>query len=91
MKIICRTQTKMSLYVLQDDEVLHWDDRGMVIGEPAWLIVSDCPTDSISIYEGAAAPADWCGGKYLFDGFTWAVSPDWVEPLPPTPESEPQP
>lgn len=90
MKIITRTSSNMSLYVLSEDETLTWDDRGMVIGSPEWLIVSDCPADSVTVFDNITPPDDWRGGKYLFDGKAWKVNPDWVEPQP-TPEPEPEP
>jgi hypothetical protein len=88
MKIVTRTSSTMSLFVLNDDEVLTWDDRGMIIGSPEWMIVPDCPAETVTIFDNISSPEDWEGGKYLFDGTTWTISPKWVEP---TPEPEPEP
>ena len=80
MKIVTRKESNMSLFVLNDDEVLSWSDQGMVIGEPAWLIVPDCPQESVTVYTGVDAPADWIGSKFLFDGSAWSIDPNWEPP-----------
>lgn len=71
-----------SLYLLADDEVVVLTPENITVGEPPKFIIADCNSTNTTLYEGVTGPADWVGGKYLFDGTTWTVNPDWVEPDP---------
>ena len=33
-----------------------------------------------TVHENVNAPADWFGGKYSFNGTTWAEVAGWVDP-----------
>jgi hypothetical protein len=71
----------ISLYVFDDSEVLKIGNKKTVVGEPVKLIIMDCGSNNSNMHTDVTPPADWQGGKYLFDGTTWTLNPDWSENL----------
>lgn len=77
-----KTLTKggVSLYLLDDAEVISITSENITVGEPAKFIIADCNSGNITLHEGVTAPADWSGWKYLFNGTDWTQNPDWIDP-----------
>lgn len=44
------------------------------------LTIADCSSNNSQAYTDVTPPEDWVGNKYLFDGVTWSVNPDWIDP-----------
>jgi len=44
------------------------------------FIIGDMNSSNATIHTGATPPADWQGGRYTFDGTTWAELAGWVDP-----------
>ena len=36
--------------------------------------------DKVSLYENVEAPEDWRAGKYTYDGTSWSLNSNWVDP-----------
>lgn len=70
-----------SIYIFDDAEVLDITSDGIQVGEPARLIIGDCSSSDTTLYTDVTPPADWAGHKYFFDGTTWTLNPDWVDPV----------
>lgn len=81
MKTIVRRGTNVSLYLVADDVPVTVGDSITYIGGSVDTHVCDCRADDAVLHEGATAPDDWKGCKYLFDGATWSPNPDWVAPI----------
>jgi hypothetical protein len=43
-------------------------------------IICDMNSSNSTVHTGVTQPADWRGGKYLFDGTTWTSNPNYTEP-----------
>ena len=80
MKTIVETATSLSKYLLADDVVVSLNADHIVVGDPPKFIVADLNAGNSVAYEGVTAPADWAGNKYAFDGTSWELNPDWVDP-----------
>ena len=87
MKTLIRKHSNVSLYLLADDVPVNIGNSTIYIGGAVDTYVCDCNLDNTVLHENITAPDDWKGCKYLFDGTTWALNPDWAEPTPPTPAS----
>ena len=80
MKTIIETNTNLSKYLLADDVVVTLNANTIIVGEPPQFIVADLNAGNAVVYEGVTAPADWIGNKYTFDGSSWTLNPNWIEP-----------
>ena len=81
MKTIVETSTGLSKYLLADDVTIVSNAENIVVGDPAQFIIGDLNSGTVTITENVTnAPADWSGNKYTFDGTTWTLNPDWVDP-----------
>ena len=81
MKTIVETSTGLSKYLLADDVTIVSNADNIVVGDPAQFIIGDLNAGTGTITENVTnAPADWSGNKYTFDGTTWTLNPDWVDP-----------
>ena len=79
MKTIVRTETNESLYLFSDDEYLLCETDKITVGNPVQYKIADCNNTNTIVYTAVTAPDDWVGCKYLFDGTTWAVNPDYIQ------------
>ena len=81
MKTIVETATKLSKYLLADDVAITATADNITVGDPAQFIIGDLNSGNATITENVTnAPSDWTGNKYFFDGTTWTLNPDWVDP-----------
>lgn len=81
MKTIVETSTSISKYLLADDVTITATEDNITVGDPAQFIISDLNSGTVTIIENVTnAPADWTGNKYTFDGTTWELNPDWIDP-----------
>ena len=81
MKTIVETATGLSKYLLADDVTIVSNADNIVVGDPAQFIIGDLNSGNVTITENVTnSPADWSGNKYFFDGTTWTLNPDWVDP-----------
>ena len=80
MKTLVRSPLGVSTFIFDDSEVVSILGTHTVIGEPANLIVCDLNNLNARVFENVTPPEDWFACKYLFDGTTWTLNPDWVDP-----------
>ena len=81
MKTIVETATGLSKYLLADDVAIVSNADNIVVGDPAKFIIGDLNSTTVTITENVTnSPEDWSGNKYFFDGTTWTLNPDWVDP-----------
>jgi len=81
MKTIVETSTGLSKYLFDDDVTIVSNAENIAVGDPAQFIISDMNSTTVTITENVTnAPADWSGNKYTFDGTTWTLNPNWVDP-----------
>lgn len=81
MKTIVRTDDAISIYLFDDEAEITLFNTQVVIGNAVNLIIADCNSDNVVVYEGVTAPEDWRGWKYTFDGSEWALNPDYIDPV----------
>jgi len=81
MKVITETSTQLAKYALADDETIVSTADNLQIGDPVKFIVADLNSTTVTITDNVTnVPADWIGNKYTFDGTTWTLNPNWVDP-----------
>lgn len=83
MKTIVRNDNGVSLYRFPDETPISAFEDRIDVGMPIFLIVADCNSDNVTVYDDVTPPDDWSACKYTFDGTDWALNPDWVEPQTP--------
>lgn len=71
----------VSLYLFADDKSLSIEKDSIVVGDPLEFIILDCNSSNTVLVENVSAPADWVGGKYVFDNGVWSINIHWVDPV----------
>ena len=89
MKALVRKESNIALYLFSDSETVAVAGDKTVIGDPATLIIADCTTENVTLFEGVDEPSEWSGHKYLYtaDG-GWESNPDYVAPEDPADPAE---
>ena len=89
MKALVRKESNIALYLFSDSETVTVSGDKTVIGDPATLIIADCTTENVTLFEGIDEPSEWAGHKYLYtaDG-GWASNSDYVAPEDPADPTE---
>ena len=80
MKTITRNEDNISIWLFADDKVLDVQSDKIIVGDPEELIIADCNSNNVTVHENVTEPDDWYGWKYFYDGTTWTLNPDWVDP-----------
>ena len=81
MKTIVETSSGLSKYLLADDVTITAIADNITVGDPAQFIIGDLNSTTVTVTDNVTnAPDDWSGNKYTFDGTTWTLNPDWVDP-----------
>ena len=81
MKTIVETSSNLSKYLLADDVTITATADNITVGDPAQFIIGDLNSTTVTVTDNVTnAPADWSGNKYFYDGATWTLDPDWVDP-----------
>lgn len=83
MKTIVRNDNGVSLYRFPDETPISVFEDHIDVGLPIFLIVADCNSDNVTVYDDVTPPDDWFACKYTFKKAKWALNPDWVEPQTP--------
>ena len=79
-KTITFNESNISAYLYDDAVPVAVESNRLVVGNPAERIIADMNSGNSTVHENVTAPADWFGGKYLFDGTTWTEVDGWVHP-----------
>ena len=81
MKTIVETSSGLSKYLLADDVTIIATAQDITVGDPAQFIIGDLNSTTVTVTDNVTnAPDDWTGNKYFFDGTTWTLNPDWIDP-----------
>lgn len=89
MKTIVTNSDNASRYVEEDSQTITLSADNIVIGSPAENIICDLNNTNSTLYTDVTnVPEDWVNFKYLFDGTTWTLNPNWVAKDPDEPDEE---
>ena len=80
MKTITRNEDNISIWMFADDKALDVQSDKIIVGNPEELIIGDCNSSNVTVHENVTEPDDWYGWKYFYDGTTWTLNSDWVDP-----------
>jgi hypothetical protein len=80
MKTITRNEDNISIWMFADDKALDVQSDKIIVGDPEELIIGDCNSSNVTVHENVTEPDDWFGWKYFYDGTTWTLNSDWVDP-----------
>lgn len=80
MKTITRNEDNISIWMFADNKALDVQSDKIIVGDPEELIIGDCNSSNVTVHENVTEPDDWYGWKYFYDGTTWTLNPDWVDP-----------
>lgn len=80
MKTLVSRKNGLSLYIFNDDVYVEPNSAQVNVGEPLEFSIADCNAFNAALHENVTPPEDWAGCKYLFDGATWTLNPNWVDP-----------
>jgi len=85
MKTITHNGSNISAYRFADDDEITATEKNIVLADTTEFddpfIIGDMNTSNSTIHTGVTLPEDWVGGKYIFDGTSWSLNPDWSEPI----------
>jgi hypothetical protein len=77
MKTITFNATNISAYIFDDSADIVSTDTEITCPN---FIIGDLNSTNATVHNGVTPPDDWQGGNYLFDGATWTLTPDWIDP-----------
>ncbi len=77
MKTIVETATGLSKYIFENSDSITM--RKTKINTPNFII-GDLNSTNALLHTGVTPPDDWIGNKYTFDGTSWTINPNWVDP-----------
>jgi len=80
MKTLCFSESTVSGFLFSDDQVVDVTPENTIVGNPVEFIVGVMNSNNSTLWEGVQAPTDWAGCKYLFNGSTWSLNPDYLDP-----------
>lgn len=89
MKTLVATARNLSKYIFEDSAAVTFEVRQVIVGGETRTIpyiqapgftIADLHGDNAVLYENVTPPADWDGDKYFFDGQTWSLNPDYMDP-----------
>jgi hypothetical protein len=63
-----------SFLLCEDDEAITVDGDTLITPAVTFL---NMPEDGYMIHKDVTAPDDWSPMRYLFDGASWVVNPEW--------------
>ena len=75
------TQNSISQVILDDATSIQVTDTGVRVGEPLEYIIGYLNSSNCEVHTASDVPQDWEPSKYMFDGSTWSLNSDWVDPL----------
>jgi hypothetical protein len=77
MQTITFNDSNISAYIFEDEHSLTATAENITCPH---FIIGDMNSNNATITTGVTSPADWQGGKYLFDGTDWTENADWTDP-----------
>jgi len=82
MKTIVSNDTKISLFLFENDKELDITELTTTVGTEPDFIVANCGSSNTTLYENVDdSPEDWVGYKYKYSGTVWSGNTDYSETL----------
>ena len=77
MQTITFNDSTLSVHIFEDADTITASNNNIACPE---FIIADMNFTNATIHTGVTPPNDWQGGKYTFDGTSWAATAGWVDP-----------
>lgn len=77
MQTITFNDTNISAYTFEDNDTVTVTADNITCPN---FVIGDMNSSNATLSTGVTPPADWQGGKYLFDGTAWTANADWTDP-----------
>lgn len=82
MKVIVEKDTNLSVVIFQDSDTVTLGDFNLIATDLYEIkyIYNFLNNSNATLHENVIAPDDWHPHKFTFDGETWELCLDWVDP-----------
>tara|TARA_R110000796_G_scaffold252109_1_gene385171 strand:- start:55 stop:315 length:261 start_codon:yes stop_codon:yes gene_type:complete len=80
MKVLTKTGG-MPINVFEDSMDVTITDSQVEVGNPLMYVNLDYNNSNCNLYTDVNLPDDYAAQKYTFDGESWTLNPDWIEPI----------
>ena len=77
MQTITFNDSNISAYTFEDADTVTATAENITCPS---FIIGDMNSSNATVHTDVTAPADWQGGKYLFDGTSWTSNENWTDP-----------
>jgi len=77
MKTITFNKNNVSAYIFDDAHSLIATEENITCPH---FVICDMNSNNATIHTDTTPPADWMGGRYTFNGTTWAEVAGWIDP-----------
>jgi hypothetical protein len=77
MQTIIFNDSNISAYVFNDSDSVSITADNIICSN---FIIGDMNSTNSTVITDVTTPADWQGGKYLFDGTDWTANTSWIDP-----------
>jgi hypothetical protein len=77
MQTITFNDSNISSYIFEDNATITVSTDSITC---PGFIICDMNSGNATVTQNVTPPADWKGGKYVFDGTNWIDNPIWNDP-----------
>ena len=77
MQTITFNDSNISAYTFEDNATVTATADNITCPD---FIIGDMNSTNATVTQNVTPPADWQGGKYLFDGTDWTANAAWTDP-----------
>jgi len=77
MQTITFNDNNASVYIFSDSDEITPTESNIKCPR---FVIGDMNASNATVHENVTPPEDWQGGRYTFDGVSWASIASWSDP-----------